>query len=209
MSKILITNREHWLQEATQKIRPIFLGFNFKVPELHISVSWPSSGGLSTKKRTIGQCFYGSMSADGKPHLFISPLLDEVAAPQGVLPTLVHEMCHVVAGPDAKHGPAFVRVMKKLGLEGKPTATAAGEDLIARLKQIAEELGAFPHSKIVPSDKGPKKQNTRMLKMQCRDCDYVARTVRKWLDLYGPLICPCNKLPMQGPGAEIEEEDEE
>lgn len=195
-NRIVTLNREAWLQEAVSKIRPIFQGFNYKVPEVQVSVGWPSSGGLSTKKRTIGQCFYGATTADGKPQIYISPLLDEVAAPMGVLATLVHELAHTVAGFDAKHGPHFKKVAYAVGLEGKPTSTNATEDSVERYKQILEDLGAFPHARIVPSDKSPKKQTTRMLKCQCRDCDYVVRTVKTHIEKAGPPICPCNTFPM-------------
>lgn len=190
-------NREEWLQGAVQKLRPIFLGHGYTIPELRVSVGWPSSGGLATKKRTIGQCWFGAAAADGKPQLFISPLLGaDVATAGGVLATLVHEVVHVAAGPDAKHGPKFVKVMKKLGLEGKPTATVAGADLIVRMTAILEELGPFDHSPIVPV-KENKPQTTRMKKCECETCGYVARTVKKWLDSVGPPLCPCNKQVMK------------
>lgn len=189
-------NREAWLEVAVQKLRPVFLGHGYEIPDLRVSVGWPSSGGLATKKKTIGQCWFGTMAADGKPQLFISPLLDSVTEPQGVLATLVHEVCHVAAGVDAKHGPRFVKVMKKLGLEGKPTATTAGADMIVRFEAMLIELGPFPHSKIVPV-KVPKTQTTRMKKQECGACGYVARAAQKWLDLSGPVICPCNKQPMR------------
>lgn len=188
-------NREAWLSAAVEELKPLFRGHGFEVPDLRVSVGWPSSGGLATRKRTIGQCWFGTMAADGKPQLFISPLLDDVRCPQGVLATLVHEIVHTVAGPDAKHGPKFVKVMKKIGLTGKATATEAGEDLIVRLGLLADKLGAFPHSRLVPI-KTPKTQSTRMLKMECGDCGYVARAAKKWLDA-GALICPCNNEAMK------------
>ena len=104
-------NREAWLQAAVQKLRPMFQGFNHVVPDIAVSVGWPSSGGLAKKRKTIGQCWYGTMTANNVPQLFISPLLDEAATADGVLATLVHEVVHVIAGPDAKHGPRFVKVM--------------------------------------------------------------------------------------------------
>jgi hypothetical protein len=203
MSKIIIPNREAWLQAAVERMRPMFLGHNFKVPELQVSVGWPSAGGLGTRKRTIGQCWFGETTEDKKPQLFISPLLDEVASPQGVLSTLVHEVCHVIAGSDAKHGPKFVKVMTKVGLTGKPTATEAAEDLIERMKQWAEELGAFPHSKIVPNPKLHKKQTTRLRKCECAECGYTVRTTQKWLEIGTP-ICPADKVPMKAMGQEDE-----
>lgn len=185
-------NREAWLDAAVSKLRPIFLGHGYTIPELRVSVGWPSRGGTAMKKRTIGQCWFGATAADGKPQLFISPVLDEkVATAGGVLAVLVHEVVHVAAGPDAKHGPKFVKIMKKLGLEGKPTASVASADLIARMEAMAAELGAFPHSALSPATV-PKTQSTRMNKMECETCGYLARTARKWLDEYGPVKCPCN-----------------
>jgi hypothetical protein len=181
-------NREAWLQAAIQSIRPIFLGAGYTIPEVQVSVGWPSSGGLAQKKKTIGQCWFGTASADGKPQLFISPLLDNLIEPQGVLATLVHEVCHVAAGPDAKHGPKFVKVMKKLGLEGKPTATSAGEDLIVRFAELEKVLGAFPHARIIPL-KLPKTQTTRMHKAECACCGYTVRLSKKWADVGAP-FCP-------------------
>lgn len=187
-------NREAWLDAAVQKLRPIFLGHGYTVPELRVSVGWPSSGGLAQKKKTIGQCWFGTTAADGKPQLFISPLLDDPKESQGVLATLVHEVVHTIAGFDAKHGPKFKKIMEKVGLAGKPTATHAGEDLIIRLGAIADELGAFPHSRIVPTKK-PKTQTTRMLKCECGTCGYTVRLSRKWLDISEPL-CPVDKISM-------------
>lgn len=182
-------NREAWLEAAVNNLRPIFLGHGYTLPELRVSVGWPSSGGLAQKKRTIGQCWFGATAADGKPQLFISPLLDDAKAPQGVLATLVHELCHVAAGPDAKHGQKFVKVMKKLGLEGKPTATTAGADLLVRFEQtLCELVEPFPHSRLVPL-KEPKTQTTRMRKCECDQCGFLVRLTQKWLDVGLP-ICP-------------------
>lgn len=182
-------NREAWLQAAVSELRPLFRGAGYELPEVHISVGWPSSGGLGTKKRTIGECWSGTTSEDKKPHIFISPLLDEKAGAQDALPTLVHELVHVAVGTEAKHGPKFVKAMDKVLLEGKPTATHASEALVDRLKLIVEKLGAFPHSKIVPSPKDKKKQSTRMLKAECECCGYTIRLTRKWADVGVP-TCP-------------------
>lgn len=187
-------NREAWLEQAVAELRPIFLGHGYTVPELRVSVGWPSSGGLATKKKTIGQCWYGTMASDGKPQLFISPLLDDPKSEQGVLATLVHEVVHTVAGPDAKHGPKFKKVMDKVGLTGKPTATVAGEDLLARLAQLADKLGPFPHARIVPNTVR-KPQTTRMRKCECSQCGFLVRLTQKWADVGTP-ICP---LPGHGP----------
>lgn len=185
-------NREAWLQAAVEELRPLFRGNGCELPPIHVSVGWPSSGGLGTKKRTIGQCWAGTTSEDKKPHVFISPLLDEKGDPQGVLPTLVHELCHVAAGTEAKHGPKFAKIAAKMLLDGKPTSTSASEALMERLKAIVEKLGQFPHAKIVPSPKDPKKQTTRMLKAECT-CGYTVRLSQKWVDVGVP-SCPVDRV---------------
>lgn len=191
----MTNNREEWLDCAVDSLRPYFKSIDKTVPKVRVSVGWPSTGGLGVKKRTIGQCWFGAMAEDGIPQLFISPLLDDPIDPMGVLPTLLHELIHVVAGPDAKHGPKFAKLARQMGLEGKPTSTNAGKELIERLAETSKFLGAFPHSKLIPTAKN-KVQGTRMLKCECAGCGYVARTVRKWLDAQGAPICPCNNEPM-------------
>lgn len=204
--KLIHSVREEWLNAAVDKIRPIFLGAGFTIPDVRVSVGWPSRGGLAVKKKVIGQCWFGSTAKDGKPQLFLSPVLEEVLDPGGVLATLVHEVGHVAAGAEAKHGPKFVKMMKAVGLEGKPTATVAGADLLARLGDFAKDLGPFPHSALVPS-KPLKPQSTRMIKMTCA-CGYLARTARKWLDEHGAVICPCNNQRMTVDLGLGEEDDE-
>lgn len=185
-------NREAWLQAAVEKLKPIFKGHGYDVPDLQVSVGWPSRSPLGAK-RAIGQCCWSlADNADKKPQIFISPLLEDVTEPMGVLATLLHEIVHAVVGCDAKHGPKFAKAAKVMGLEGKPTSTHASEDLVIRLKQISEELGAFPHKKIVPHQE-PKKQTTRMKKATC-DCGYTIRLAKKWADVGLP------GCPLQGHG---------
>jgi hypothetical protein len=71
------------------------------------------------------------------------------------------------------------------------TATVAGETLLIRLREIITELGDYPHAKLTPINKKP--QSTRMLKVECPDCGWMARTSRKWIDLGLP-TCGCGKL---------------
>lgn len=188
-------NREAWLQAAIEDLRPLFKGHGYDLGQVHVSVGWPSSGGLGTRKRTIGQCWCGTTSEDGKPHVFISPLLaGDPKDPMGALATLVHELVHVVVGTEAKHGPKFAKCAHKLGLEGKPTSTSAGEGLIGRLVQLVEKLGPFPHAKLTPAEK-LKKQTTRMHKCECGICGFTVRLSKKWAEVGAP-ICPTDNKPM-------------
>jgi hypothetical protein len=114
-------NREAWLQAAVQKLRPVFLGHGYTVPELRVSVGWPSSGGLGKKEQDDWSMLVWQHGYGRQAPAFISPLLDNPSEPYGVLPVLIHEMAHVVAGPDAARSEVREDVTK-LGLEGKPTS---------------------------------------------------------------------------------------
>lgn len=202
------TTREQWLEAAVEKLRPIFKGKNFDIPPVKVSTGWPSRGGLSTKKRTLGQCWERTASEDAKTaQVFVSPLLLEDGTDWGVLSVLTHEICHAVAGPQQGHGKKFREIGNAVGLEGKPAQMVAGPDLLVRFKQwIDDDLGPYPHQKLNPAASGVKKQTTRMMKCTCEDCGYVARTTRKWVEEKGTLICPCNgkrmksELPVEDAG---------
>ncbi len=192
MNETPTLNREAWLQAAVEELRPLFRGNGCELPKIHVSVGWPSAGGLGNKKRVIGQCWSGTASEDNTPHIFISPMLAVDGDPQGVLPTLVHELVHVAVGTEAKHGPKFAKLATKMLLDGKPTSTVASEALLERLKLIVEKLGPFPHAKLVPQPKDPKKQSTRMKKAECT-CGYTVRLSQKWIDVGVP-SCPVDRV---------------
>ncbi len=167
--------REAWLLKATEGLTAYMtdkLGTDFKLPEIYISVGFP--GGGSPRKR-IGECWHTEASSDKKNHVFISPVLSD---PIDVLATLLHELVHV--WDDGQHGP-FVKAIRKLGLEGKPTATIAGDELTELLNQISEALGEYPHAALKLGGK-TKVQTTRMLKIECGECGFTVRTTRKWID---------------------------
>lgn len=181
-------NREEWLQRAVKELRrKVFAPAGIEVPDLAVSCGFP--GGGSARKR-IGEC-WATKASDGKlAQVFISPVLD---APVHVLATLAHELIHVCDDCENGHKAPFVRMMKLVGLAGKPTSTHAGEELVDTLKDIADKLGPYPHSAINLSDANAKKQTTRMLKVQCPNDEYTVRTTRKWLDEMGTPSCPCGE----------------
>jgi hypothetical protein len=81
---------------------------------------------------------------------------------------------------------------RAVGLEGKLTSCSAGDVLKSHLAVIALNLGDYPHAKLDLSKSPKKKQTTRMIKMECKDCGYVARTSQKWLDEVGAAHCPAH-----------------
>ena len=180
--------REDWLEHMIDKLRPDFQRVNFPLPEkIRVSCGFPSKGALANKARRIGECWGVESSEDKSFQVFISPVLREGVE---VLATLVHELVHCAVGIECKHHKPFTTVAKAIGLEGKMTATIAGPALIERLKELIDELGEYPHARLVASKK-PKTQSTRMLKVTCKECGCVVRMTRKWLDDAGAPTCGC------------------
>lgn len=194
--------REQWLQKATELLREgVFRKSPTAIPKIHVSVGFP--GGKSPAK-VIGQHWHPKASKDGVSHVFVSPVNKNSLE---VLETLAHECVHACV-PDANHGPAFKRIALAIGFEGPMKTTPAGPDLKTALKLIIAELGEIPHSHLTLRDPTKKKQTTRMVKLCCPDCGYVARTSRQWIEMLGAVLCPCNGLPMQSEGGEEGEGDE-
>jgi hypothetical protein len=181
--------REEYLVQAVELMRPLFESKDYKIPALHVTCGWPSSGGLGTKTKTIGQCWAPEASSDNKHQIFISPWL-QANDETGPLSTLVHEVVHAVVGLPAKHGKLFKECATAVGLEGKMTSTHAGAELMEKIKQWELELGEYPHAKLDPAMRPTKKQSTRMFKCECLQCGFVVRTARKWLEQIGIPHCP-------------------
>lgn len=178
--------REEWLNKATLQLAEIFTLNNLKVPKTKVSCGWPIKGAVSTRQRTIGQCFTKACSSAGINEIFISPVLSSSTE---VLATLTHELCHAVDNCVSAHKGGFVKMMKAVGLEGKPTSTHASPALVATFKRlIKDSLGEYPHQTL-DVNKGHKKQTTRLLKAVCPTCGYTIRLTSKWAD-QGLPMCP-------------------
>lgn len=192
------STREEWLVAAVEKLAPLFVvlaGEN--LPRVRVSVGWP--GGRGKKNSVIGQCWATSQSADKVSEVFVSPVLDEDLR---VLDVLAHELVHAVDDCQSGHRGRFAKIAKAIGLEGKMTATVAGDKLKERLQTIAADLGAYPHAALAPQAEGAdggKKQGTRMLKAECAEgSGYKVRLTRQWIDEFGFPFCPCHKTEMTG-----------
>lgn len=184
--------REEWLNDAADAIRGLFDEQSAPdYPKLRLSCGWPKGG----RGKTIGQAWHPDSSGDSTVEIFISPALEK---PGEVLETLVHELVHAVVGNDAGHRGPFKKLATGLGLEGKMTATHAGETLAATLESFLDFLGEYPHAEL--SKKTVTKQNTRMLKISCpnENCKFICRTTQKWLDEVGTPTCACG-TEMEGP----------
>ena len=181
--------REEWMGEGHKLLADrLFKPAGHKLPsKVRYSCGFP--GGGSSRKR-IGECWYPAEDSDGWFNVFVSPVEDDAVEVLGVQ---CHELCHVIVGSDAGHGPAFRKLALAIGLTGKMTSTVASPELKAKLKRIARELGKYPHQKIDLGQR--KKQTTRMLKCECEFCGYTVRVARTWLE-YGAPVCPVHREEM-------------
>lgn len=184
-----VNGREGWLLAVAER-----LSTWPELPELppfRVGVGFTSKGARSSR---IGECWAPTCTTDKVCELFIHPrLADEVE----VAATLAHELVHAAVGVEAKHGPKFKRVALALGLQGKMTATTAGQRFKDRIEAVLEEVGPYPHGALRAAgvtSTGPK-QTTRMLKCECPDCGYLVRTTAKWLEVAVPR-CPVDETEM-------------
>ena len=185
-------NREQWLAACAAHLRARYADAGYTLPEFRLSVGWPSRNALSSRNRTIGQCWPASTCADGVPQVFISPALSDATR---VADVLAHECGHVIL-PRAGHRSAFKRCVESIGLVGKPTATVGSSQFNDWIRDaVIPDIGDYPHAQIDATS--GKRQSTRLIKCQCGECGYTARTTRQWLIAQGAPLCPCNQHPMQ------------
>jgi hypothetical protein len=172
-------------------MRPIFSKAGSKLPEkIRVAVGFPSYG---SKGDRIGECWYPTASADHHTEILIRP---DREAPRDIAAIVTHELVHAAVGAVAGHGPIFRGLAVGLGLEGKMTATEGGPDFHKMVDPILRRLGPFPHARLNFSGRAadqPKKQGTRLLKLECPECGYLIRTTSKWIDTMGFPTCPCGE----------------
>ncbi len=108
---------------------------------------------------------------------------------------LGHELVHAAVGVAARHGKAFRRVAKGIGLTGQMAATTAGPEFEKTLRPILEGAGPLPHGRLqlavgASSHSRRKRPHSGQIKYACSDCGYTVHTRRRWLDLAGAPLCP-------------------
>lgn len=191
MAKISKITREQWLQNAVIALKPIFSAKGYVVPKCHVSCGFAST---DVKRGHIGQCWSTKASADKVNQIFISPALSDRVQ---VLDTLLHELVHAVDDCQNKHGPVFKKIALKLGMKGHMRSASAGPELKEKLKQLAEDLGPYPHAKLsVPSKVIDRRPRPRA---KCSECGFTVPMLKAFIH-YGPPICPKDKIEMTAIG---------
>ncbi len=166
-----MTTREEWLTKATNRIiEDVFAPHELRMPvilkvgcaPLPCKPTQPGEMPLGT----YGVCYYPEFSDDNSVNMFVNAILgnDDVML---ILSTLTHELCHANCHADgfsdAKHGHPFNKIIRTVGLEGKPAKAQAdpGTELWSTLEGIAMELGPYPHAPLRPKVK--KTRQSEML----------------------------------------------
>ncbi len=186
--------REAWLNKVATKLAPVFAKLGHKLPSYRVTCGFTSKGARSKR---IGECWASECSSDAHHEIFIHPSYSdstEVAA------ILAHELTHAAVGLQAKHGPEFAAAAIALGLKGPMRSTTADQKFLDWFAPILKSVGPYPHAQLNVahgiSSNGPK-QSTRLIKVECADCGYVARVTRKWIEESGAPLCPCNSTEME------------
>lgn len=189
--------REAWLGRVAEKLRELFARAGKPFPvKIRFSCGWPP-GSRGGKKTTLGVCFFKEASADFSVEIFVSPIIADSLMAAGIL---VHELVHAALGTPG-HGADFKALAVAVGLEGKMKEALPGAALQAKLRELVETIGPYPHAELgtgQAADK-PDKQTTRMLKVVCPDEEcpyndagnpYCVRMSAKWIECGLPR-CPC------------------
>ena len=176
--------REDWLIELATRLEVLLKEHGATLPKYRVTCGFPSSGGLSAKNRTIGQCWSPEASADNTTEIIIGITQDE---PMRVAGVLAHEMVHAAVGVAAGHRGPFRKLALDIGLEGPMTATTEGEAFKQAVQPMLDEIGNYPHAKLDATKR--RKQGTRMIKASCTACGYTVRSTAKWIAIATP-TCP-------------------
>lgn len=210
-------NREGWLTAFAEAIAPVIkqrTGHTVPMHKIRLSCSFPMGRSTPNKngKLTTGECVHGDTHKSGLHELMINPLKSEIIRDDGhgIAETVIHELIHASLNKGVGHKAPFARAAKLMGLEGKPTATNAGPELVKTIRTITDKIGPYPH-KAIDGDWG-RKQTTRLLKVQCTDCGYIneqgngytARITMTWIENAGLPTCPCGAtMSLIDDGAEV------
>jgi len=170
-------NREQWLKElANRAIPAIASSVTYAEEETSVKLScgFPAKQG---KRKQVNACLVPPTNSDEfNAEIFVTPELSakrEVS--RAVLPLLVA----VVTG-DYKQRNNYRQAIRALGLNT--------EELPFWAKNIVDELPAYPHASLTLPE--VKKQTTRLIKVHCAPCGYIARVSRSTLDTFGAPVCP-------------------
>lgn len=222
-------NRETWLNQLAQKLAPRFEELGYPLPPFRVSVGF-TSGGMNSRangecwnKSTSADEHYSIFISPGEGSTVqIAAILNHelihaaVGLEEGHKGNFAKVMQVTGMGrpfTSSVPAPGFVEwvtpFIEELGEIPHFPLTWRQEG--GRARRVKRDAGGVVE---LPQDEGedddateagdessrPKKQTTRLLKVECGQCGYTVRLTRKWLDV-GPPGCP-EHGPMDPPDDE-------
>lgn len=157
---------------------------------------------------------------DCETHPFVEICAGAESSPLQVACTTIHEIGHVLAGYEAAHGPEWKAACARAGLRRAlaagqsycpaalapdvrmalfdgtipfPTDGAPVDLLSGMLGRGGRPVKVKPCGFGVGARGGKSRgagSGSRLIKVSCVDCGYVARVSAKWLDSVGEPLCP-------------------
>lgn len=195
------------IEEAERAIKAAIAHFKLKIPADKIVLTVQSKG----RKQAYGwfgpkRWQNGKKEAIHEINLSAEHLTDPRLSSGD---TLLHELAHaeneflgIKDCANRVHNKHFKSMAEKIGMDVEERDKKLGfyrthlnKDGKAFLKRIAFKHQLFILFRVSPMGAAAKK-GSRLVKITCGDCDYTARTTRKWLEVGLP-TCPC--------GTEMEE----
>lgn len=182
-------NREQWLTEFVDACRPHFSDtLKVIIPEkVLISVGFSSKGARS---KVIGECHYTGTQEARSAQVFIHPGIADTSEAAHVA---LHELVHAALGPEVKtpHGKEFRKVATQAGLEGKMRSTVAGPRSREWIEPITEQLGPYPHEKLVTHYAARQQPKIAQRNVTCPHCGFAAKIRLDQMHI-GRLVCPAD-----------------
>lgn len=166
-----MNNREQWLAAFASAARPHIANRlrngGDEEAAIRLSCGFAPTG---NRKRSDAAVVPPTASEDFTAEVFISPTIDDAA---------------VVA----RHIIPLLEIAQAGNWRSQAPAVAAPlSEVPAFAVSILNQLGAYPHARL-NIQRAPK-QTTRLIKVACPNCTYIARVSRTTLATYGAPICP-------------------
>lgn len=183
--------REDWLREVASSMSGWFGDLGFPLPDFEVRSGFPSVG------RRSANITESWTEDDGASYvIFVRPDRSEEIM---VAAALAFQLCRIAVGQQDSHGYLFRHLAISIGLRGKKTESPPGALFKELIKPVLKRAGPMPSPEITPTHKEQKaSQTTRLIKVSCPECGYVARVARKWLEDVGPPHCPVHGQMKQG-----------
>ena len=150
------------LEMAIERIEESFPALENRPFPVRVSVGFPLG---QRKAKGACQVFPHTSSADHTVEIFINPVIGDLS---GAVSALIEGLALAVADCD-KRSKRYRSAMSQIEAAAANTVDA-----------IVSDLPDYPHASMDVA--GRKKQGTRMRKIECPTCGFIARMTNKWMD---------------------------